>query len=262
VDDIGSAQYRTWSQFFEASARQSPLGPKQVERRLFRFFKDLCRTIDPSVVLEIGAHQAYFSRWAAEHLPRARVKAFEANPHTYANYAPKLAGTRVEYRHLAVGSVTGEVQLNLPSKVPGKQPRRMTRMASLGRHTEAHDNIQVTVPAVRLEDDLALDDADSVVAWIDVEGANEQVFAGFGTVLDRVQALFIEVERETTWEGQWLDVDVHRFLHARGFVPLARDLLRARRHQYNVVYARPPLATDRRTARLAARVFRGPRESE
>lgn len=255
MTEIEKAQYLSWSRTWEASARRSPLRPRQVERRLIEFFRSLCLGLEPGIVLEIGAHEATFSRWAAEALPAARVMAFEANPHVHAKYAAELAGTRVDYRNLAVGPVTGEVQLNLPTDIAGKERTLTSRMASLGVHTEAGDNITVTVPAVRLEDHLTLSPQDTAVAWIDVEGANEVVLNGSGSVLDHVQAVHIEVEKRTTWEGQWLDTDVNAFLRARGFVPVARDVIRYRPHQYNVVFARAPIARRRRTARLAARVL-------
>lgn len=258
---MDKAHYLAWSRTWEASARLSPLRARQVEQRLIEFWHVLCRRIEPTMTLEIGAHEATFSRWAAETFPSARVMAFEANPHVHAKYADELAGTRVDYRNLAVGPVSGEVQLNLPTDIGGKERELTSRMASLGVHTEAGDNVQVTVPAVRLEDHVTPTRKDSLVAWIDVEGANEVVLTGAGQVLDRVQAVFIEVEKRTTWEGQWLDTDVNRFLRGEGFVPVARDVIRYRPHQYNVVFARVPLAHRPRTARLAARVLHpGPDE--
>lgn len=255
MDDIDKAHYLAWSRTWEASARTSPLRLRQVEHRLIECWRTLCRRIEPTMTLEIGAHEATFSRWAAETFPAARVMAFEANPHVHAKYAEELAGTRVDYRNLAVGPVTGEVQLNLPTDIGGKERELTSRMASLGVHTDAGDNVQVTVPSVRLEDHVTPGRKDSLVAWIDVEGANEVVLTGAGSVLDRVKAVFIEVEKRTTWEGQWLDTDVNRFLRAEGFVPIARDVIRYRPHQYNVLFARAALAQRPRTARLAARVL-------
>lgn len=223
---------------------------------LIECFQALCRLIEPTVVLEIGAHEATFSRWAAESLPDARVMAFEANPYVYELYSAELARSRVDYRNLAVGAVTGEVQLNLPTAIAGRKRELTSRMASLAAHTQSEDNIEITVPSTRLEDHLAVAPSDKGVAWIDVEGANEGVLRGSESVLDRVQAIFIEVEKRTTWEGQWLDTDVNRFLLARGFVAVARDIfVKSRAHQYNVVFVRASIAQRRRTARLAARVL-------
>lgn len=254
------AEYLAWSRTWEASARQSALTLRQVERRLINFYRRLCLWIEPTVVLEIGAHEATFSRWAAESLGSASVQAFEANPHVYAKYADELSGTGVDYRHLAVGPVNGEVQLNVPRAVRGIERPLTNRMASLGVHTEAGDTLQVSVPAVRLDDHLNLGPADVVVAWIDVEGANAPVLSSAGSVLERVAGIFIEVESETTWEGQWLDTDVAHFLRSHGFLPVARDVIRGRPHQYNVVFLPAQQALQMQTAKRAARILHPARD--
>ena len=254
VDDIDRSQYLAWSRTWEALARSSRLGPRRIESRLVRCFRRLCRRIDPTVVLEIGAHEASFSRWAAEALPDAEVRAFEANPHVHQKYAAELADTRVDYRNLAVGPVNGEVRLNVPTDVWGRKRELSNRMASLGVNTDAEDTVSVTVQSVRLEDHLTLAGDDRVVAWIDVEGANEIVLTGSGDALDRTRAVFVEVESEPIWEGQWLDSDVATYLRDHGLVPVARDVFKPQRHQYNVIFARPDEALDPETVGQAAAV--------
>ena len=255
-DEVDRAQYIAFAHTWASSAQMSGLSAEQIERRLVRYFRRLCRRLSPAVVLEIGAHEASFSRWAAVQLPDARITAFEANPHVHAKYAPKLAGTGVDYLNLAVSPVNGEVQLTLPLEVAGRARPLTSRMASLAVHTRASDQVQVTVPSARLDDHLDLAEGERVVAWIDVEGANEAVLRSGPSVLDRTDAIYIEVERETTWEGQWLDSDVALHLRRHGLVPVARDI--KRRHQYNVVFARAELVHDVRTTRQAAAMLRTP----
>lgn len=251
--DVDHAQYQAFARTWAAAARQSGTDHAEMQQRLVKYFRRLCRRIEPAVALEIGAHEASFSRWAASELPGTRVLAFEANPHVHAKFADKLAETRVDYRNVAVGPVNADVQLNVPLEVRGK-PRSLTsRMASLAVHTLASDQVQVTVPGVRLDDDLALGPDDRVVAWIDVEGANEVVLQSGPSVLDQTDAIYIEVEWEPTWEGQWLDGDVAVHLRRHGLVPVARDI--QRRHQYNVVFVRAGLVDDLTTTRQAARVL-------
>jgi FkbM family methyltransferase len=254
--DIERARYLTFSRTWASSARLSPLSAEVIEQRLIRYFRRLCRRIEPAVVLEVGAHEAAFSRWAVEHLPSARVMAFEANPHVHAKYAEVVTAAGVDYRNLAVGPVNGEVELNLPLEVRGRARKLTSRMASLAVHTRASDQVQVTVPSVRLDDHVTLPDRDRVVAWIDVEGANDAVLQSGPAVLERTDALYIEVESETTWEGQWLDSDVALHLQQHGLIPVARDV--KRRHQYNVVYVRAGLAQGAAITRQAAGVLHRP----
>lgn len=248
------AQYLAFSRTWAALARQSGVPRSEHQQRLVRYFRRLCRRAEPAVSLEIGAHEASFSRWAARKLPDARVIAFEANPHVHEKYAAELAGTRVDYHHLAVGTVTGEVQLNLPTDVGGRERVLANRMASLGVHKETVDQIEVTVPSVRLDEFVELAAGERAVAWIDVEGASGAVLDGSTGLLDRIDAVLIEVERETTWEGQWLDTDVAVFLKQHGLVPVARDL--ARTFQHNVVFARTHLVDQVATTKQAAALLR------
>lgn len=260
-DDVDRAQYVAFARTWAASARMSAIDDDQLERRLIHYFKRLCQRIRPAVVLEIGAHEAGFSRWAAEELPQARVTAFEANPHVHAKFAERMAKTPVDYLNLAVGPVTGEIELTLPLEVAGKSRTLTSRMASLNVHTKASDSVTVPVQSTRLDDHLDLADGERVVAWIDVEGANDVVLRSGPDVLDRTDALHIEVEHETTWEGQWLDTDVAVHLRRHGLVPVARD--HKRRHQYNVVFVRSSLIEqDPKITQQAAGLLRRRKQAE
>lgn len=256
--DVDRADYLAWSRVWEAVGHLAPMRPIRIEHRLGAFFRRLVARLEPTHVLEIGAHEAAFSRWVAEHLPHTRVTAFEANPFVHEEYAAELAATRVDYRNLAVGPVTGEVELLLPRTVGRTRRRRNSKMGSLHPHTRGKDVERVTVPSVRLVDHVGPDDPDRRLAcWIDVEGATNLVLEGAGPVLDRVEALMIEVENRTNWEGQWLDVDVAACLRRHGLVPLVRDIT-PRSHQYNVVFVRAGLLDDAELVRDAARVMRRP----
>jgi hypothetical protein len=126
-------------------------------------------------------------------------------------------------------------------------------MASLGIHHKSDGHEAVTVPAVRGDDLAPVGPEDRVVAWIDVEGAVDQVLPGSRGLLERAAAVFIEVESESTWEQQWLDVDVARYFDELGKVPVLRDIERP--HQYNVIYLDPALATTPDVVRRIARVL-------
>ena len=253
--DPADAQYLVWSRTWETALQRGPLHPRKVERQLATYFRQLCRRIEPSLVLEIGAHGAEFSLWAAEEFPKATVTAYEANPYVYEKFAPQFADSTIDYLHLAVGPVTGDLQLNVPTVVRGKEHELASRRASLEVHLDTERQEQVTVPSTRLDDHLSLDPSDRAVAWIDVEGANRAVLEGGGAVLDQVEALLIELEPVAKWDGQWLDTDVARFLRGEGLLPVARDIVSGRGRQYNAVFARAEHLTDPQTARQAARLL-------
>lgn len=250
---VDVATYVAFSRTWEASSRMSPVGKPRLQQRFLDYFRWLCRLIEPAVVLEIGAHEAAFSQWARTALPDARVQAFEANPHVHAKYADEVTAAGVDYRNLAVGPVTGELELNLPLEIAG-QPRTLdSRMASIAVHRETGDSVTVTVPSVRLDDHVELGADDRAVAWIDVEGANDAVLRSGPGVLDRLDAMHIEVEGSPTWEGQWLDTDVAHHLAGHGLVPVARDLQKP--YQYNVIYVRSALILEPKVMRRAAAIL-------
>lgn len=252
---VDRAEYLAFSRTWAASARMCPFSQEEVQQRTIELFRLLCRRISPALVLELGAHEASFSRWAAGNLDGARVLAVEANPHVHEKYVDKVTAAGVDYRNLAVAPVTGDVELHLPLQVGRKKRALTSRMASLAVHTQATDSVQVTVPGVRLDELVTLGATERAVAWIDVEGANQAVLESGPEVLAHIDALYIEVELEPRWEGQWLDTDVARHLRRHGMVPLARDLS-PRDHQYNVVYVSTELALDPEVAREAAKVLR------
>ena len=74
-------------------------------------------------------------------------------------------------------------------------------MASLVHHEREVESMTVTVPAIRLDEEESLAGDGRIVAWIDVEGANEAVLSSGPKVLRRVDVLYLEVEDGITWEG-------------------------------------------------------------
>lgn len=250
---VEAATYVAFSRTWEASSRISPVGKQRLQQRFQDYFRWLCRRLGPAVVLEIGAHEASFSRWARQTLPQARVLAFEANPHVHAKYAAEVTATGVDYRNLAVGPVTGELELTLPLEIAGEPRALDSRMASIAVHRKAGDSVTVTVPSVRLDDHVTWGEEERAVAWIDVEGANDAVLQSGPGVLDRLDAVHIEVEGRPTWEGQWLDTDVAHHLAGHGLVAVARDLQKP--YQYNVIYVRDRLVHQPKVMRKAAEIL-------
>lgn len=254
--------YRLWSELMARRARR--LSRELARGRVEQAFQDLCVELAPTLGLEVGAHEAGFSRWLKSEIPGAHCLAFEANPFVHEQYAGELARLGVDYRHLAIAEVEGSVDLRIPREFYNPEhdrhfsKGRANRMASLADHRMAEVHESVTVPSATLDDvvlrETDLGDDDVVVAWIDVEGASREVLLSARRVLDRVVLLYIEVERQPLWEGQWLDLDVARHLAAHGLVPVLRDTQRP--GQYNVVYARADLAARPAMARLCDTTYR------
>ena len=135
------AGYLYLAQLLAHRARKLPR--ELVGERVEQAFRDLCIELTPTVSLEIGAHEAAFSRWLKSEVPLAHCVAFEANPYVHDKFADDLDGTGVEYHHLAVSETNGTVDLGIPRRfhnpLRGRRfgKRRTSRMASLAHHRYA-----------------------------------------------------------------------------------------------------------------------------
>jgi FkbM family methyltransferase len=254
---LADQRYVFWSQFTAAQAHNTHRRHQVIGRRVERFLRFICNQRRPTIVLELGAHEGKFSVWAKRRFPEARCLALEANPYVYEEHREHLAQEGVDYRHLAAGLETGTVTIHIPTGVDGRELTRTSRMASLVTHLRSHGDEAVEVPAVRVDDLVSLEPDDRLVVWIDVEGASQQVLEGGREVLARADAVYIEVERDPLWHGQWVDVDVARYFEELGKVPVLRDIQRP--HQYNVVFLDAALAARDDISARAARVLRPPR---
>jgi hypothetical protein len=150
----------------------------------------------------------------------------------------------VVFEHKAARTTSGTVELKV---------RR-----DLGR-TEGSPVVRVSAPAVRIDDEFPDLDEQRFVARIDVGAAAADVLKGAELVISRSMAVCIGVESRKRWDGPWRDRDVARFLHERGFVLIARDVVRPRR--FNLVFVHRSVAGNPIVARHAARVYRPVRRS-
>jgi FkbM family methyltransferase len=235
-------------------ADDAGLSPPLLQRRVRTAFRSLARLTDPTLTLEIGAFEAGFSRWVTRELPRARAVAFEANPLVWAHHRDEVTALGVEYLNLAIGPENGPVTLNVPRDFDGRARAPVNRMSSLGSNLRSEEQVAVEVPGVRLDDAVPLSDDDRLVAWIDVEGALGAVLPGSSRTLGRAAAVYVEVEAEPIWEGQWLDRDVLDWFEGIGMVPLLRD--RQRREQYNVLLVPREAAARPEVTNLVRRALR------
>jgi len=235
-------------------ADEAGLTPPQLQRRVRTAFRSIARLTDPTLTLEIGAFEAGFSRWVRAELPAARAIAFEANPMVWAHHREEVVAVGVEYLNLAIGPQNGPVTLNVPRDFDGRARDPVNRMASLGSNLRSEEEVSVEVPGVRLDDAVPLTADDRLVAWIDVEGALGAVLPGSGETLRRAAAVYVEVEAEPIWDGQWLARDVLEWFQGIGMVPLLRD--RQRREQYNVLLVPASSATTPEVTEVVRRALR------
>lgn len=216
-------------------------GRKQSAELVAEFFLRIQTLLPVTTVLEIGAHEATFSRAAKKVCPEKTVRAFEANPQVYAHFLldGELRKLGVDYRYGAIGNSNGTTRLHIYESIDGKKEpsdsRRQSILLRVANETDHHHD--VSVPLARLDTLCAADEEDSCYAlWIDAEGAGGQVLQGAEGILPRTLAVYMELESRPKFENQALDRDSMRYLLERDFVPLLRDF--QFKHQYNVVFVK------------------------
>jgi FkbM family methyltransferase len=192
-------------------------------------------TTAPPVVVEIGAHEAQFSRQTKQANPGARVIAFEAHPGVYRRYEEvcRLAG--IEYNHLCVSAVDAPQKL----LVPKKAGRERLTMGSMLADRYAQELVSYEVPGVSLDSFLGEDRYKPNVIWVDVEGAAMQVIEGARQTLESCLAFHVEAESRERWKGQPRAADLINVLGEFGLVPVLRDVQKA--YQFNILFLRSSL---------------------
>jgi FkbM family methyltransferase len=216
-----------------------PTDRKLSARQLRWLFFNMIRALQPDVFAEAGARNAANSMKVRHSAPKARIIAFEANPHNHAYFSERYdyAAHGVEYRLQAVTDYVGPVTFKLLMQEGDLVHKPTSGRSSL--LTREKDDVRyedVTVPGTTL--DAALDGSDGRAAlWVDVEGATRQVLGGAAYTLTRTDLVMIEVETRPYWQGQWLHTDICAHLMESGLVPVARDF--EYRFQFNLLFVHP-----------------------
>lgn len=216
-------------------------GRRQSAERVADFFLHMQSLLPVTTVLEIGAHEATFSRAVKKNCPEKTVRAFEANPHVYSHFLleGEFRKLGIDYRYGAIGNSKGSTRLHIYESIDGRDEpcdsRRQSILLRVANEADRHHHIWV--PLARLDTLCAADPEDSRYAlWIDAEGSGGQVLEGAEGILTRTLAVYMELESLPKFEDQALDRDIMRYLLERDFVPLLRDF--QFNHQYNVVFVK------------------------
>ncbi|OOV08755.1 hypothetical protein RF819_20580 [Rhodoferax fermentans] len=191
----------------------------------------------PKYFFEIGAFDAKFSREAKIKLPDCSFCAFEANPYNFNLFKGAVEEDGVDCIHLAIGDSAGKIKFNLQKSVNGQSVHAVRGNNSiLKRVRDNVDYEEIEVPVNTIDNlffDAVMPD-ESLAIWIDVEGYAHEVLSGAVKILGRTSMVFVEVESQSYWKNQRLDVDVIEFMMNNGFVPVARDF--EYEGQYNLIF--------------------------
>jgi FkbM family methyltransferase len=225
---------------FQSLPKEPDLHPparKRISDDLSKAVQKLVAHLAPETVLEIGAHEASFSRRMKSALPRSRIVAFEANPVVFDTYKSRVLGTGVDYQFKCIADENRSYKFSVPGT-----DRAHPTMGSVLRYTKSDAFATYDVDGVRLDDFLGPVTTPNAM-WIDVEGAIGSVLAGAASSLTHCVLLFAELEAIERWEGQMLDVEVIALLASHGLVPVLRDIQR-HKWQHNILFIREKSLSD------------------
>ena len=163
-------------------------------------------------ILDIGAHDGYSSERFLQAFPEATVHCFEPEPRALTLLRSRLAG-RARIHPVAISDRDGMATFHQSGGTPeGVEalPSGWHQSGSL-RPPKEHLTVwpsvtfehTITVPTRSLDSwaaDSALGDVDLI--WMDVQGAEDLVFAGGPRTLARTRFVFTEYSDMELYEGQ------------------------------------------------------------
>ncbi|WP_291845473.1 FkbM family methyltransferase [Maricaulis sp.] len=198
-------------------------------------FITLVAALAPDLSVEVGAHEASYSKRVKANSPGLTAIAFEANPHVHKAYWPELDQLGIDYRNCAICSESGPMPFFIPRKWAGGEFKPGNMISSLlMRRNESFEYDTVTVDGLTLDAALADTDYRRATAWIDAEGVQREILEGAPGFLSRAQAIFIELESREVWLGQGDAGSIGQMLEQAGFRMVMRDNIA--RSQYNAVF--------------------------
>jgi len=189
--------------------------------------------------VEIGAFEAGFSMARKRKYPDLPAIAFEANPYVAEKFGPGCIAAGVDYRHRCVADKDGVLEIMIPRDFRGGARPQVNQMSSIRGNLSTVNSETVEVRSVVLDKAIDLKVDDTLLLWIDVEGALDKVLPHSKKALEQTALINIEVEARAIWDGQWLDSAVGAFLSEQGFVFVARDMQSI--NQYNCIFANPAM---------------------
>lgn len=205
-------------QIHASSLRKAILCLNKDSRRDFRFF----RQFPPGpfrTVLDIGAYHGEFTDRMLRHHEVEKVFLFEPFADSVIFLQNHYQGEpRCEVLPYALSDHSGSTTLQVLNHADSSSLLAPSGSAGEMLHRPFHAVKTTQIETRRLDElptVLAVPRFD--IAKIDVQGAELKVLQGCGSLLDRIQSIYIEVNFVSLYEGGAVFCDTHAFLEQAGF---------------------------------------------
>ena len=205
-------------QFDASPLRKALLTLRGDSRRDFRFFRQFPHR-PFCTILDIGAYHGEFTDRVLRHYPVQKVLLFEPFPDSVAFLRNRYhTEPRCEVLPFALSDQSGSTMLHVLNKEDSSSLLKPAADAGDFLHKSFHEVKQTKIEMRRLDEIPELAAIESFdLAKIDVQGAELEVLRGCGKLLQRIQAIYIEVNFCSLYESGAVFCDTHVFLEQAGF---------------------------------------------
>lgn len=193
---------------------------------IVKLFYDKTIEANTTEFIEIGCYEGNASKYLSTEMPNCKVTAYEANPVNFAHFSKELNAYNINYVNKAICEYDGETTFHLLDSL------KINIKSSLSKRTKQRRTKPVLVKCNTL-DTLHYRNDHTYSLWIDAEGHGYEVLQGASKLLDNTKYILIEVEKQSFWINQKLDIDVMNLLKFKRFSPIAYDRDWA---QYNILF--------------------------
>lgn len=204
---------------YEASKlRKAFLCLNKDSRRDFRFFRQFPR--GPfRTILDIGAYHGEFADRVLRHYPVEKVFLFEPFPDSVSFLQGRYQNEpRCVVHPYALSDQNGSTVLHVLNKTDSSSLLDPASDASVVLQREFREVKQTPIEMRRLDDIPGLAEVPRFdLAKIDVQGAELKVLRGCGALLERIHAIYIEVNFASLYKDGAVFCETHAFLERAGF---------------------------------------------
>jgi FkbM family methyltransferase len=171
-----------------------------------------------NVVLDVGANSGQFAQWIRGIGYKGRIVSYEpltAAHHKLMEISAQDSQWTVAPK-MALGSTSGEIRIHISGNSASSSVLPMLALHKKAAPYSAYLDAE-TVPLKRLDDVCPLSKDLRPLLKVDVQGYESAVLNGASRVLERCQAIIIEMSLVPLYDGQLLALELWAFLDRLGF---------------------------------------------
>lgn len=182
------------------------------------------------LILEVGAHEASFSKLVRNISASIEIFAFEGSKNNYDRFNHQIKFSELNINYLNIAISNENTLFKFYENINNSGSNSLNK--SLVNNTNFSN---FYTPSLRLNNILNnIDFKKNICIWIDVEGSEFEVLKSLDNYLNSVALIFIEVSDLELFENQKLSYDIIKYLTNHNFKILMRDFNYP--GQYNIIF--------------------------